>query len=333
MTNRNTIRWGIIGCGDVAEQKSGPAFGKAADSALVAVMRRDAAKAADYARRHNVPRHYGDASALIHDGDVDAIYIATPPDTHELYTLMAAKAGKPVYVEKPMARTYEECKRMVHAAAHAGVKLFVAYYRRALPRFLKVKQLVEERAIGDIRFVNVRLYQPPMKEDLDPVHLPWRVIPDIAGGGRFLDLASHTLDLLDFYLGPVTDANGHAANQAKLYPAEDIVTASFSFESGALGGGVWCFTSHHREEIVELIGERGRIRFTTFGGADPVVLETTGYAEQFDIPHPHHIQQPMIQSVVDDLLGRNTCPSTGQTGARTNRVMDQILNDWRMRAG
>jgi predicted dehydrogenase len=326
-----TIRWGIIGCGDVTEQKSGPAFAKAANSALVAVMRRDAAKAADYARRHNVPKHYADASALIHDADVDAVYIATPPDTHELYTLMAARAGKPVYVEKPMARTYEECKRMVHACATAGVKLFVAYYRRALPRFVKVKQLVEEGAIGNIRFVNVRLYQPPMKEDLDPAHLPWRVMPDIAGAGRFLDLASHTLDLLDFVLGPIADAKGHATNQANLYPAEDLVTASFSFDSGVLGAGVWCFTSHHREETVELIGDRGRIRFSTFAANDPVILESTGSADHFDIPHPDHIQQPMIQSVIDDLTGQSTCPSTGETGSRTSRVMDQILHDWRQR--
>lgn len=327
----NTIRWGIIGVGDVTEHKSGPAFAKAANSALVAVMRRDAAKAADYAKRHNVPRWYDDGQKLIADPEVDAVYVATPPDTHEHYAILTAAAGKPCYVEKPMARTHDECRRMVDAARRAGTKLFVAYYRRSLPRFLKVKELLDAGAIGPVRFVNVRLYQPPMKEDLDRENLPWRVRPEIAGAGRFLDLASHTLDLLDFLLGPVTNARGHANNQANLYPAEDIVSGSFAFDSGALGAGVWCFTTHHRDDIVELVGANGRIAFSTFGGNDPVRLETTSESEEFQIPHPDHIQQPMIQAIVDELNGQGTSPSTGETAARTSRVMDQLLFDWRTR--
>jgi predicted dehydrogenase len=329
-----TIRWGIIGCGDVTESKSGPAFAKAAHSALVAVMRRDGVKAADYARRHNVPRWYDDGIKLIHDEEVDAVYVATPPDTHEYYATLAARAGKPVYVEKPMARSFDECVRMVQACKKAGIPLFVAYYRRSLPRFLKVKQLIDAGAIGRVCLVNVRLYQPPMKEDLDPANLPWRVRPEIAGAGRFLDLASHTLDLLDFCLGPIKSAKGHAKNQAKFYPAEDIVAASFAFETGVLGTGVWCFTAHHKEDVVEIVGDQGRITFATFGFADePVRLESSSNAEDFVIPHPPHIQQPMIQAIVNELNGQFSSPSTGETAARTSRVMDQILFDWRMQNG
>lgn len=322
------VRWGIIGCGDVTENKSGPAFSKARNSSLVAVMRRDGKKAADYAKRHNVPRWYNDAAGLIADPQVNAVYIATPPDAHEQYTTLTAAAGKPVYVEKPMARTFEECKRMVHACRKAQVPLFVAYYRRSLPRFVKVKQLVDEGAIGHVRHAGVRLYQPPEKDDLNPKKLPWRVNPDIAGAGRFLDLASHTLDLLDFILGPINSARGHAANQAHLYPAEDAVTASFSFDSGALGTGAWCFTSQHRFEEVELIGDKGRITFSTFGDT-PVTLQSKRKPKQFKIPHPEHIQQPMIQAIVDELTGKGTSPSTGETASRTSRVMDLILADWR----
>jgi predicted dehydrogenase len=325
-----TIRWGIIGCGDVTEVKSGPAFSKCENSALVAVMRRDGAKAAEYAKRHGVPKWYDDGRRLIDDPEVDAVYVATPPDAHEHYVHLTAEAGKPVYVEKPMAREYEECRRMVHACRRAGTKLFVAYYRRSLPRFLKVKELVDSGAIGHVRFANVRLYQPPHKDDLDPANLPWRVRPDVAGAGRFLDLASHMLDLLDFLLGPINSARGHATNQAHLYPAEDIVTGSFAFDSGVLGTGAWCFTTHHREEVVELVGESGRIMFSTFGANDPVRLETTSESEEFEIAHPEHIQQPMIQAVVDELNGRGTSPSTGESAARTSRVMDQLLFDWRM---
>ncbi len=197
-----TIRWGIIGCGDVTEVKSGPGFQKASHSRLVAVMRRNGDLARDYAHRHGVPRWYDSAEDLIGDPDVDAVYIATPPAFHKEYTLLSAQAGKPVYVEKPMALNFQECRQMIQACQAAGVPLFVAYYRRALARFLNIKQLLDTQAIGEPRFVNITLYQPIAQDELTPQTLPWRVIPELAGGGRFVDLASHMLDFLDYPAWP-----------------------------------------------------------------------------------------------------------------------------------
>lgn len=322
-----TIRWGIIGCGNVTEVKSGPGFQKATNSSLVAVMRRSGELAADYARRHGVPRWYDDAEALINDPEVDAVYIATPPDSHKPYTLAAAAAGKPVYVEKPMARNYAECQAMIEACRSAGVPLFVAYYRRALPRFLKVKALVESGAIGQVQAVSVKLHQPPRK-DLDPQNLPWRVIPEIAGAGLYLDLASHTLDFLDYVFGPIRSVAGFAANQGGLYPAEDIVTGSFVFASGVQGVGSWCFTGFEQADSNEILGQKGKITFSSFTD-DPVVLTTAEGVTPFEIDHPPHVQQPLIQTIVDALNGQGTCPSTGESGARTSWVMDQMLEAYR----
>ena len=316
-----TIRWGIIGCGDVTEVKSGPALYKTPNSKLVAVMRRDADKARDYAARHGVPKWYDQADALIADPDVDAVYIATPPDTHAHYTAQVAQAGKPVYVEKPMARNHGECLAMIDACRRAGVPLFVAYYRRALPAFLKVQSLVEEGAIGAVRFASIALCQPASE---DPDDLPWRVVPEISGGGYFFDLASHQLDFLDFLLGPIAHASGHATNQAGLYRAEDAVTASFAFESGALGAGVWNFAADQRCDRIEIVGDKGRIAFSTFAFT-PVELTTHAGARTFAIDPPQHVQQPLIETVVDALLGRGECPSTGASAARTSQVMDQIV--------
>jgi 1,5-anhydro-D-fructose reductase (1,5-anhydro-D-mannitol-forming) len=323
-----TVRWGMIGCGDVTEVKSGPGFQKATDSALVACMRRDAGAAQDYARRHGVPRWYSDAARLIADPEVDAVYIATPPASHRQYTLMAAEAGKPVYVEKPMATRHGECLEMVAACQRASVPLFVAYYRRALPRFLKVKELLEAGAIGEVRLVSTTLRTRP--DNHPPGVLPWRVDPAIAGGGLFLDLGSHTLDLLDFFLGPISQVSGAAANQAGLYPAEDIVTAQLRFASGVLGVGSWCFTAGERLDRTEIIGSRGTIRFATFDD-EPVVV-TGETSQSFAIPHPPHIQQPLIQIVVDALNGTGRSPSTGASGARTSWVMDQVLAGYRSAA-
>lgn len=323
-----TIRWGIIGCGDVTEVKSGPAFQKANSSRLVAVMRRTGALAHDYAQRHGVPRWYDRADDLIHDPEVDAVYIATPPASHKEYTLQSAQAGKPIYVEKPMALNAHECRVMIDTCRAAGVPLFVAYYRRALARFLRIKALLDSQAIGDVRFVNITLAQPVLAQQSDPQRLPWRVNPAVSGGGLFVDLASHMLDLLDFLLGPIRVVQGFASNQAQRYPAEDIVTGTFMFESGVHGVGTWCFSGYDRCDRTELVGTAGKITYATFD-ARPVQVTTAEGSAEFALDDPPHIQQPLIQRVIDDLNGMSRCPSTGESAARTSWVMDQMLKEVR----
>jgi predicted dehydrogenase len=323
-----TIHWGILGCGDVTEVKSGPAFQKVHHSKLQAVMRRNPAKSEDYARRHKVPVWYNDANDLINDPQVDIVYIATPPDSHREYTLKVAAAGKPVYVEKPMARNYRECLDMIAACEQANIPLFTAYYRRSLPAFIKIKELIDRQQIGDVRFINVQLYQPSYEKDYDTADLPWRVMPEIAGGGYFIDLASHTLDLLDFFFGPATEANGLISNQAKLYPAEDTVAANIRFKSGILVSGIWCFCASKREDLVTIVGTDGTISFSTFQERE-VILENKNGRTTWPFVKPEHIQQPHIESIVNQLNGTGRCPSDGNSAARTNWVMDQILADWR----
>jgi hypothetical protein len=153
------INWGIIGCGDVTEIKSGPAFNKVNNSSLVAVMRRDAEKAKDYARRHKVPAWYNDANKLINDPNVNAIYIATPPSSHEAYAIAAIDAGKPVYVEKPMTLNQEAAIRMAQYASAKNVQLCVAHYRRAQPLFKQIKLLLDSTAIGQIHCVRLDYFK------------------------------------------------------------------------------------------------------------------------------------------------------------------------------
>ncbi|MCQ6279394.1 Gfo/Idh/MocA family protein [Bacillus sp. EB600] len=322
------VRWGIIGCGDVTEVKSGPAFQKIENSELVAVMRRTGELAKDYAERHNVSKWYDDAAALIKDPNIDAIYIATPPSSHKEYTIKAAKAGKIVYVEKPMAKNFTECQEMIAACKEAGVPLYVAYYRRALPRFVKIKELLENKTIGDIRFVSTTQYQKASEDVKDSRSLPWRVQPELAGGGLFFDLASHTLDLLDFLLGPIQALQGFASNQAGYYRAEDIVTGTYLFQSGIHGVGNWCFSAFENIDVNEIVGSLGKITFSTFGN-EPIVLMTANGTEQWSFEPPQHVHQPLVETIVADLTrDSGQCPSTGETGARTNWVMGEMVKDY-----
>ena len=319
MSREKFIRWGIIGCGNVTEVKSGPAFRLVDHSDLVAVMRRNGGLAEDYARRHQVKKWFTNAEALVKDVEVDAIYIATPPDSHLQYTQLAAAHGKSVYVEKPMALNYGQCQEMIAVCKAAGVPLFVAYYRRSLPRFLAIKDLIDNGEIGKVRFVNVVMY----KKAVTPSAAGWRVVPEISGGGLFVDLASHQLDLLQFYFGDIISADGYSAHQAAGYAAEDHVSGAFVFASGVHGTGIWNFAAYADDDKTEIVGDKGKITFATFGNSPVEVVNDRG-SRLLELPSPRHIQQPLIQTVVDELRGIGRCPSTGVTAARTSRVMELL---------
>ena len=318
------MRWGIVGVGSVCEVKSGPALQKATGSSLVAVMRRDRAKAEDFAARHGVPIVHATADALIADPGVDAVYIATPPDSHAELALRVAAAGKPCLVEKPMARTHAETHAMVQAFERAGVPLWVAYYRRALPRFLLIRRLIAEQAIGRVTSMHVHLTRP-----LATGHVlaDWRLVPEISGGGLFFDLASHAFDLLDFLAGPIVRVAGFSANTGGAYAAEDVTTAAFQFDHGVVGTGVWNFNAGETADRLTIAGTTGEIASAVFDDID-VTVTRNGSREVHEVRNPPHVHQPLIQTIVDEWRGRGKCESTGASGARTSWVLDRCVENY-----
>ncbi len=322
------VNWGIIGCGNVTEVKSGPAFGKVGNSRLVAVMRRNAALAEDYARRHGVPKFYSNAAHLTNDKDINAIYVATPPGSHMEYALMAIRAGKPVYIEKPMALNHAECEIINKEGEKYGVPVYVAYYRRALPGFVKVKELIDSGIIGTVHSFKLELFKAPSGDERS--HKPsWRVMPAISGGGHFFDLASHQLDYIDFLFGPVTVKGSVAVNQAGLYEAEDYVSAVLMCGNKVAGTGIWCFSGPEESDrdIIEITGEKGSISFSTFT-FDPVIVRNHDGEKEFINERPEHVQYFLIEQVVNDIASGKGAVSTGITGARTSRVMDEIVKEY-----
>jgi predicted dehydrogenase len=315
------VKWGIIGCGDVTEVKSGPAFNKVPNSTLVAVMRRDANKAADYAKRHGVPKWYADAELLINDPDVNAIYIATPPLQHEAYALAAIRAGKPVYVEKPMALNAAAAQRMAQAANEYQVKLVVAHYRRAQPMYLKIKQLLKENTIGDIRFIQLEMFKSIDQDLVSNSAAHWRIDPAISGGGLFHDLAPHQLDLMLYFFGPIKSATGFAVNQHQAAPVHDLVTGQLLFTSGVIFNGTWCFTvsENVQSDRCEIYGANGTISFPMFGST--VTINVDGREEILNFDPLAHVEQPMIAQVVDYFLGKTANPCTAEEAVVTMELM------------
>lgn len=319
------IKWGMIGCGDVTERKSGPAFNKVENSELIGVMSRTYSKVKDYANRHKIDFYTDKIDELLSIKEINAIYIATPPDSHLKYTKLAAEAGKHVYVEKPMALNYDECLEMIEVCKQNNVKLFPAYYRRRLPKFLKVKELIDAKAIGEIKHVLIELTSTPREEDMQKENLPWRVMPEYSGGGYFMDMGSHQLDLVDYYFGEINDVSAVVKNYSGLYPADDFVSGRFVTVSGVVITGIWDFAAHQSQEkdLFKISGTKGTISFSSFG-TDEITLETNNGIKKFLEPFPENVHFYLIESVVKELLGGEPSPSTGESGARTNYIIDLV---------
>ncbi|MEM1013056.1 MAG: Gfo/Idh/MocA family oxidoreductase [Planctomycetota bacterium] len=310
------IRWGILGCGDVTEVKSGPAVMNRGDtSRVVACMRRDAAKAKNYAERHGVDRWYDDADKLLADDEVNAVYIATPPNGHRDLALKAAAAGKACYVEKPFGRNAAEAKEMVDAFAAADLPLLVAYYRRRLPRFVEAKRLIDAGELGSVTSVDyemTRLFQPDRDHG-------WRADPTIAGGGLFHDLGSHLLDLLDFLLGPL----GKVAGTSQGDPGDERVAMSFTHDRDIAGCARWNFAASRHADRITIDGTTGSLSMSCFGN-EPIRLARGDETTEIDRPHDKQVQRYLMDDVLAHLRGERACVSTGDSALRTNVVLDTV---------
>lgn len=321
------ISWGFIGCGEVTEKKSGPAFAEVYGSHVEAVMSRNSEKARSYAERHNIKKWYTDAQQLIDDPDINAIYIATPPSSHATYAIMCMRSGKPCYVEKPLAATYEDCIRVNRISEQTGVPCFVAYYRRYLPYFKRVKSILDSGDIGKILTMQLQFAVPPRDLDYEASsRQPWRLQPDISGGGYFYDLAPHQLDIIQNLFGVIVRAHGYPTNREHLYQAEDTISAAFIFDSGISGSASWCFVGHESSKIdrILVIGDKGTLSFSVYT-YEPIHLVNSEGSQSIIVPNPPYVQLPIITSVIRHLQGIGVCESTSVSATPINWVMDRIL--------
>jgi 1,5-anhydro-D-fructose reductase (1,5-anhydro-D-mannitol-forming) len=314
------IRWAIIGCGNVCEVKSGPAFSIVPHSSLVAVMRRNFELAKDYALRHGVPSYYDNVEEVLARKDIHAVYIATPTISHEPYTLQALEAGKAVYVEKPVALDVSACERMIEAQRKTKLPVVVAHYRRALPLFQTIKMLLEEQEIGDIISIDLRLWNTPPSEISKDKN--WRIDPALSGGGLFHDLAPHQLDILYWLFRDMHDVVVKTENVQKAYNAPDQVNLEATFNTSIKFSGEWRFyvDQQNVEEWTIIQGKKGRIIFSFF---DPTWLKVeTNQTKQLNFERWKHIQQPMIEQVVKHFRNEVSNPCSLEDARATLRIMD-----------
>ncbi len=317
------IRWGIIGVGDVCEVKSGPGFYKAPNSELLAVMRRDGNKARDYAQRHKVTHWYDNADALLSNPDINAIYIATPPAQHKDYAIAAMRAGKDIYIEKPVTLNATECDAIIAAEKTTGRKVVVAHYRRYLPCFMKMHDLVRSGAIGEPLMVQLEMLQPAASKIITTTEENWRVNPELSGGGLFHDLSPHQLDLMLYWFGQVVHASGFGTNQRQFNGADDAVHGWAKLDSGVLLQGRWHFAvaPEQTRDLCDIIGTEGKLTINFFG-QQVIRINSVQGDEEIIIPNPQHVQQPMIEQVNNYFRGIRDNPCSIREAQNVMRLID-----------
>lgn len=318
------IKWGIIGCGDVCEIKSGPAFNKVNNSELVAVMRRNPAKAEDFARRHGVPKFYSEVDDLLNDTEINAIYVATPPSTHEEMAIKAMDSGRNVYIEKPIALDTESARRIHDASLKYRVKATGAYYRRCLPQFEKIKELIQGGALGKISEISIRLALPIKSDTVASSDENWRWNPLISGGGLFYDLAPHMLDIVYWIFGKSDQITGFSINQSLKFEADDFTTLTARFQSDLVLNGVWSFNVNpiNEDDSCRIFGEKGFLEFSFFEMSKlKIYSERT---QQFEFTNPENIQLPMISKTVDYFLGIGDNPCSIEETLVSMEMMDVV---------
>ena len=353
--NNDTVRWGIIGAGAVCEVKSGPAFYKCDKSKLIAICRRSEQEGKDFCARHNVPKYYSNVDDILNDNEINAIYISTPPSTHHEIAMKCLAKNLPTYVEKPLGRNYTETLDIVNKFKQKKLPLFVAYYRRSQSKFLHAKKLIENGEIGAITSVSYVMLRPQKQMFINGEvskakgNLPWRYIAKESGGGLIMDIGCHTLDIIDFMCGEISNVNGIATridnktNKEKdsneyYYDVEDQVSLSGNFKNGALLNCLWCFNGMKGiyDDTITIRGTTGEITMSTFQPTPLNVMKISGndqIVEKLDLPPPEHAQQPLIQSICNCLIGKNEINdvvniSTGENAMRVAFILDLALKNY-----
>lgn len=313
-----TIRWGIIGCGNVAETKSGPPLYRAPGSELVAVMRRDGAKARDFAERHGARRWYTDAAALVADPDINAVYIASPHDRHLEHATLAAQAGKMILCEKPMGTSVEQARAIVQVCQANHVPLTVAYYRRFWPITRAVKRLLAEGAIG--RLVSVRVQLADYFAG-DPAR-PWLTSPAASGGGALANAGSHWVDLVRFYLGEIAQVMAMQSSKVSGFETEDTVALLMRTNDDVLVTFLVTLQSPVSTNEIDFLGTEGRILCSPYSEGHWLVYRRNRNPDLIQFPNSGPAHTELVAELIPRLQAGQPSPVPGEEAVAVWQIMD-----------
>jgi predicted dehydrogenase len=316
------LRWGLIGCGDIAAKRVAAALQQARDSRLVAVSRRRAELAAGFAAAHGADRGFADWRDLARDDGINAVYVATPVHLHAEQTIAAVEAGKHVLCEKPMAIDVASCERMIAAARAANVRLGVAYYRHFYPIVARLRELVANGTLGRIALATAEAFERFDAAEGQP--RAWLLRASESGGGPMFDFGCHRVEVLLDVLGPAVEARAACANVVYCErQVEDTCAAVIRFECGALASVLTTHAAVEPRDALHVYGTEGSVHVPVLNAGIMRVVTPAGEHEEVH-PTPPNLHLPLVEDFVDAVRDQRTPTVSGETGLAVARVMAAI---------
>jgi len=315
------VRWGLIGCGDIAKKRVAPALRDSARSELVAVSRAKADLAEAFARQFGAGKWYADWHDMLRDSEIDAIYIATPVHLHAAQTVAAAEAGKHVLCEKPMALNVPECDEMLAASEANNVKLGIAYYRHFYPLVRRLKELLEVGEIGTPVVVQINAFE---WFNPQPDHSrSWLIKQELAGGGPMFDFGCHRIEVLLNVFGDIDEVKALTTNDLFDREVEDTATALFHFECGASGMLTVSHAAYEPRDTFDVFGSRGSIHVPVLNNGNMLIVNEEGERTESH-PPAANLHEPLIEDFIEAVLQDRQPAVNGETGRMAASIEEQI---------
>ncbi len=312
------IRWGVIGAGNVFESKSGPALYQTPNSELVAVMRTDAAKAEETAKRHGAPRWYTDAESLVTDPEVNAVYVASPHYLHPAHVALAARAKRVVLCEKPVGASVAQAQQCVEVCRANGVPLTVAYYRRFWPVTQAMFKYLNDGAIGQVVAARAQLSDWFSADN----ERAWLVSRAKSGGDALANAGAHWVDLIRFLLGDVIGVMAFCSSKFSGYETDDTTIVQMQLANGALVS----LTSTRRTPIstneLDIFGTEGRLYASPLSEGHLILHRRGRDPEILNYPRTGVVHSALIAELVKCMIGNQSSPLPGEEAVAAWRIMD-----------
>lgn len=319
--SQSVIHWALIGCGDISRKRVAPALRDAAGGRLYSVSRARAALAEEFAKEFGAEKHFADWREQVADPQVDAVYVATPPDVHCEQTVRSAEAGKHVLCEKPMALSAAECDRMIEACRANGVQLGVAYYRRFYPGVQEVKQRIAAGEIGKIVTAQINAFERYDATPGEPV--PWRLAASTAGGGPMMDFGSHRIEIFVNLLGRLELEFAKSDRVLFEREVEDTSIAIFRAKSGARAQLTVTHAAREPQDTLTIFGSEGTLRTRVLNEGDLALVKSDGETDLSRPPHAN-LHQPLVEDFLAAVRDDRTPGVSGADGREVQRLLDEI---------
>jgi predicted dehydrogenase len=315
------LKWGLIGAGDIAQRRIAPALRDLSNCDLLAVSRNRAELVEDFAAEFGARKWYANWRDLIGDDEIGAVYIATPVYLHKEQAIAAARAGKHVLCEKPMALNVAECAEMIDVCRANNVKLGIAYYRRFYPAIERIKRIIEAGEIGKVVFANINAFE---FFDPAPEHpRRWLIEKSKSGGGPMMDFGCHRLEVLTNLFGAVKRVESIVANVVFEREVEDTATAILQFESGTCANLNVTHAAIETQDTLDIFGTNGSIHVAVLNRGE-IIIKTVNGGRIENHPVHQNVHQPLIEDFVEAVFNNREPSVNGETGVITAQIEEQI---------